>query len=389
MKKFVVVVVLLAATSVALAETPLHRTVFAVDEMNMSEQRVSFQSDAAAREAFLPYARTVRVLFERIGKPGVEVCRRLTGGNGYTGYLEGAALVTGAWGPSSSQYETFIWLGAGHLMPGYIIPMDGGDYAIIQKGTEGNIIALWWMPWRGPSGPAGTPGPPGARGGDGPRGIQGPPGPQGEPGRNGTLGAPGPKGDPGEKGDRGCPGRDGAPGPRGDRGCPGQDGPQGVPGPKGDRGCPGRDGRDGIDGAPGRDGYDGRDGLQGPPGPQGEPGTTTIVYKTVVVPGMRCGQPFAVQAQPAQSIIIQQARTPGLLDYLVPVAAAFAGRSVSGDFTVTGGTATAFGGQGGQGGAGYGFGGAGGSACVGPVTNYNANENNNANSNANAVAVGN
>ena len=332
MKRFLVVVVLLVAASAALAapQQPLHRTVFAVDELNMSEQRISFQSDAAAQAVLVSHARTVKMLFERIGKPGGEVCRRLAAGNGYAGYLEGAALVTGAWGPNSNQYETFIWLGAGSLMPGYVIPMDGGDYAIIQKGTAGNIIALWWMPWRG------------------------------------STGGPGEKGDKGDKGDPGAPGATGAPGEKGD---------------KGDKGCPGRDGRDG---------YDGRDGLQGSPGPQGEPGTTTIVYKTVVVAGMSNGQPFAVQAQPAQSIIIQQARTPGLLDYLVPVAAAFAGRSVSGDFTVTGGTATAFGGQGGQGGAGgIGLGGDGGSACVGPITNYNANENNNANSNANAVAVSN
>jgi len=179
----------------------------------MSESRVDFDhNDTVAQANFVPAAQTIAKLYNAMGKDGNEVVRRLLACKGYAGYLDGAALVTGAWG-SPIQYETFIWMGAGRLMPGYIIPMNVGgsgaacdpsDYAILQRGCRGNLIVLWWMPWRGPTGPQGTPGPAGARGACGPPGDPGPAGPPGptgatgQPGQQGPAGPPGPQGPPGQ-----------------------------------------------------------------------------------------------------------------------------------------------------------------------------------------------
>ena len=197
---------LVLSASLALAE-PQHRQVFAVDEMVMSESRVDFGTDSdRAQQNFAPSATTITKLYQAMGKDGNEVVRRLQAGAGYAGYLDGAALVTGAWG-KPIQYETFIWMGAGQLMPGYIIPMgptdkrcEPSDYAILQRGCQGNLIVLWWTPWRGPTGPQGAPGPAGARGACGPSGPPGVQGHKGDPGPQGPAGPTGPQGPPGPAG---------------------------------------------------------------------------------------------------------------------------------------------------------------------------------------------
>lgn len=73
----------------------------------------------------------------------------------------------------------------------------------------------------------------------------------------------------------------------------------------------------------------------------------TIVYRKVVVAGMRSGNVLETPAQPAQSVMYQQARTPGLIDYAMPVGTAWLGRSEGSVFNLS---ATAAGGQGGDGG---------------------------------------
>lgn len=206
------------------ADQPQHRQVFAVDQMNKSEDRIEFLDSEEARANFLPDKGKIRMLFNRIGQDGAEVVKRLEDANGYFGYLDSACLVTGAWGTKSSMYETFIWLGPGIEMPGYIIPMgekpsntvvEDVSYATIQRGKYGNVICLWWIPWRGPTGPQGTPGPAGARG------PAGEPGREGTPGTSGTMG---PKGSQGEPGEQGFPGPEGPGGPKGDQGNQGQPG---------------------------------------------------------------------------------------------------------------------------------------------------------------------
>ena len=71
----------------------------------------------------------------------------------------------------------------------------------------------------------------------------------------------------------------------------------------------------------------------------------TIVYRKVVVAGMRSGHAFETPAQPAQSVMYQQARTPGLIDYAIPVGTAWLGRSEGSVFNLS---ATAKGGDGGD-----------------------------------------
>jgi hypothetical protein len=238
----VVVLVTFCVAGAALAapaKPPMHAQVFTVDALTMSEQRVDFgRDDARARANFLPDVAKVRSMFERFGGDGAEVVARLKDGRGYAGNLEGAALVTAAWGPLEIGFETFIWRGSGRLMPGYIIPLEDEfcSYAILQRGTAGNIIVLWWLPWRGPTGPKGTPGPPGAPGAKGDAGGCGNDGNTGPVGRQGDKGDTGDTGPAGSQGNTGPTGRQGDKGDTGDTGATGPAGPTGSQGPVGPAG---------------------------------------------------------------------------------------------------------------------------------------------------------
>jgi len=260
------VVVGVAQSTPAKKTVPLHEICFVVDDTNQSEERVDFgvgpKANIQGRANFMDAEAQgkVRLLYARIKKDGDLVCRLLSEGSGYAGYLIGPALVQGAWGQDENKgKETFIWMGTGKDMPGYIVPLPKIEifegytitpFAMLQRGANGNLIILYWVPWQGPTGKGGGPGPAGARGGTGPAGHVGATGATSPAGSQGPTGAPGPKG---EKGDT-------VPGPVGATGATGPAGPQG---PAGTTGATGSVGSTGATGATG---------PAGPRGPEGKPG---------------------------------------------------------------------------------------------------------------------
>ncbi len=293
------------------------------------------------------------------------------------------------WGVDDSQAKEWgaVTPQESACFPGVLYDLGNGWFLHAQLGALGNAILFYGrFPGAGPAGPAGPQGPAGPPGPKGDVGPMGPVGPTGATGATGPAGAPGPAGPKGDAGLQGAPGTDGA---------------DGAPGPKGDKGDTGPQG---VPGATGATGAKGDTGPAGPPGPAVaaapapapappekpkkkreapcvwepqplERPCQPLVQK-IVVAGMRNDRPFGVDVHGAQPIIIQQPGRPGLLDYVVPLGAAYLGRAEGSRYylSATGGTAVATGGQGG-------------SACVGPITNVSSNTNSNANSNSNALAA--
>ncbi len=181
-----------------------HKAVYAVSECNLSERRVAFQSMDQALELLRAKGQPkVFAMFGALEKSGADVVARIEAGKSYIGALDSPALVQGAWDWNPVKTEVFVWLGPASEMPGLVVPMQDencSDYAIVQQGERGNLIVLWWAPWRGPTGPAGTSGPAGARGPWGQPGEQGQPGTPGVPGQPGITGPTGPAGPPGQPG---------------------------------------------------------------------------------------------------------------------------------------------------------------------------------------------
>ena len=261
MKKFTLILILIATSLTAMAQAP-DKISYQAIVRNSSDQILANQN-IGIQISLLEGSTSGNAIY-------IETQNPTTNNNGLLSIEIGTGTNT------TGIFSDIDWGNNLYFIKTEIDPTGGTNYTITGISQLMSVPYALYAKTSGSSipGPIGETGPAGPTGETGATGPEGPIGPAGPTGETGATGPEGPIGPAGPTGETGATGPEGPIGPAGPTGATGATGPEGPIGPAGPTGETGATGPEGPIGPAGPTGATGATGPQGPIGPAGATGAT-------------------------------------------------------------------------------------------------------------------